>query len=106
MERIGTRYKEFIGQGLTVCGTIWRENSVKQEFALNWFPLGTWTVLIVCLHCCFRRQKGWLMANAVIVRKLSSVEREAGGDYDDIIFVCTQTRLYDRLILGHLITVT
>lgn len=66
-----------------------------ERVALNWFPLGTWTVLIVCLHCCFRRQKGWLMANAGIVRKLSSVGREAGGYYDDVIFVCTQTRLYD-----------
>ena len=46
------------------------------------------------------------MANAVIVRKLSSVGREAVDDYDDVIFVCIQTRLYDGLILGHLITVT
>lgn len=88
-----------------MCGAVWRENSVKQELALNWFPLGTWTILIVCLNCCLRRQKGWFMANAVIVMKLSSIRREAGGDYHVVIFVCSQTRLCDRLILCHFITV-
>lgn len=85
MGRIGTRYEGFIGQSFTVCGAIWRANSQKQELALNWLPLGIWVILIECLHFCSRRQKGWSINNTVIVVKLSSVRRETGDDYNDII---------------------